>query len=372
MYLFTFRQEQLAKLTPSELIKTAYLSALLEQQPHSTDAHSQGFSHRFETLRTFLMKVVTVVPIESLIHAISVAGDKTIAEQCCRQLMTCTLELPVSLTMLTSLNYAFEQMFLDLFCEERVVFPKPRDINEVKSIHKFSGAHKVVLKRMISSEARNPIKNAIEKGTIAFNLITPETAFLLQQYLESPKTDSPFASKELKYLSHLYESALSAAGGIRKLRILNAVCGTTLEHAYPLNIDRSTECPLNSPLQTLIEGRKRMQWLVRKSSSEFVEESKDKRIILSELYNSKMLEIVNEIRRKELEVCSLLIGAFMEEQIRVPLMRTSFDTARAIEIATSAAAVGVWALFSLTLGDVQAIINAIPSHSLLVDVTECF
>ena len=60
----------------------------------------------------------------------------------------------------------------------------------------------------------------------------------------------------------------------------------------------------------------------------------------------------------------------MEEQIRVPLMKTSFDTARAIEIATSTAALGVWALFSLSFGDVKAIISSIPSRSFVVEVTE--
>ena len=47
------------------------MSALLEQLPHS-DPHST-FSRRFETIRDFLMKVVSVVPIESLVHAISAA-----------------------------------------------------------------------------------------------------------------------------------------------------------------------------------------------------------------------------------------------------------------------------------------------------------
>ena len=62
--------------------------------------------------------------------------------------------------------------------------------------------------------------------------------------------------------------------------------------------------------------------------------------------------------------------AFMEEQIRVPLMKTPFDTARAIEHTASTAALGVWALFSFSFGDVKGLLSAIPSKSLLVEVKE--
>ena len=145
--------------------------------------------------------------------------------------------------------------------------------------------------------------------------------------------------------------------------------------AYPLVIDdpKARKGPLNSPIQILRDGRGKIRRLVELSAkakiSQSSEESQSSQR-LTQLYNSKMLEVVNEIRKNEVEICSLLLGAFMEEQIKVPLMKTSFDTARAIEIATSAAALGVWALYSLTFGDVQAIIASIPSKSLLVEVKD--
>lgn len=154
-----------------------------------------------------------------------------------------------------------------------------------------------------------------------------------------------------------------------------AVCDVNLEDAYPVTMNKPDKVyPLRSPLQILKTGRKEMHWLVQKSAAEVATHSPGQPkepLKWSQLYNSKMLEKVNEIRKNSLSVCTLLLGAFMEEQIRVPLVKTSFDTARAIEIASSAVAVGVWALFSLTFGDVQAMISAIPSRShILVEVKE--
>ena len=106
-----FRQEQLARLTPSEVIETAYLSALLEQQPHLETR--RGFSNRFDALRAFLMKIVDIVPIESLVHAISIADDQETSLLCCRQLKAINCDLPPSLMILKSLDLAIEQLVYD-------------------------------------------------------------------------------------------------------------------------------------------------------------------------------------------------------------------------------------------------------------------
>ena len=60
----------------------------------------------------------------------------------------------------------------------------------------------------------------------------------------------------------------------------------------------------------------------------------------------------------------------MEEKMLVPLMKSSLDTAKAIHLVTSAAAVGVWALFSVGYGDMRYLLNVIPSESVLVDVAD--
>ena len=381
MYRFTFRQEQLAKLTPSELIETAYLGALLERQPHATAV--RGFSHRFESLRVFLTKVVSIVPIESLVHAISEIDDNTddlsIALKCCKQLMVSNLTLQPSNTLFSGLDYAI-RMFIANSYEGMPTFAKPQTLSEhsfglmkeARSLcnqkHNKRSLNKQFKKQLANSDiVCSPLQNSIYRGpTIGVSYMSHK--FIREEdFRRAILSSSPYAS-ELTFIFMLWQ--LTESQGRAHKGLYNAICDINLEDAYPVRTTKSGEMyPLQSPLQILKKGRQEMHWLV-KSSAEIATQVKEP-LKLSQLYNTKMLEKVKEIRKDSLAVCTLLLGAFMEEQMRVPLMKTSFDTARAIEIATSATAVGVWALFSLTFGDVEAMISSIPSRShILVEVKE--
>ena len=290
---------QLAKLTPSEVIETAYLSSLLEQQPHTNIASRTGFSRRFETLRTFLKEVVCVVPIESSVHAIAVANEIPVALKFCEQLKVSNISLVPSIILQESLVSAIERL-----CN--------RSVKHLSFTSEASG-----------------LKKRTEDPRVLY----------LQQTLDK------LALKEQHGTSVL--------------------CGINLEDAYPIS-DEIAEHPFKSPLQILIKGREDMQRLV-KDSSQIVnrELNESSTLSISQHYNSEMLKNVNQIRKNVLAPCTLLLGSFMEKQIRVPLKKTDFDSAKAIQIATSAAALGVWALISL---DVKAFINT--SQSLVVEITQ--
>jgi len=156
---------------------------------------------------------------------------------------------------------------------------------------------------------------------------------------------------------------------------LETICGVNLQCVYPMTCSEGGSIhSLKSPLEILSEGRKKLSWLAQhamnasQTEAESMANTDESEKCLSSLYNAKMLQVVNDIRTNELKVCTSLLGAFMEEQIRVPLMKSSIDTARVLNLVMSAAAVGVWALFSLTLGDIQTLLSSIPSRSLLVEV----
>ena len=388
---FSFRQEQLAKLTPSELIETAYLSSLLEQRPHTTATHStsEGFSQRFDTLRTFLIEIVRVVPIESLVHAISVAEEVPIALQCCKQMMMASNSaFPKSLTMMQSLYYAIEQLISDgEYTEQRQPTNKPTKPKTLKGTKMWlgdqfsycrsgrrSGRRVTRLTKRILKKSQPQLltSNSNIMNNIILGIVYTQSvgASFLRKWAESKTQfeNNPYGN-EIFFLCDLYNHLMSYKHADHD--VITAVCDINLEDVYPVVLD-AKEHSLKSPLQILVGGRKGMQWLVKASSKIIIDSDLSPRepLKLSQLYNSKMLEKVNEIRKNTLAVCSLLLGAFMEEQIRVPLMKTSFDTARAIEVATSTAALGVWALFSLSLGDVKAIISSIPSQSFVVEVKE--
>ena len=381
-FSLTFRQKQLAKLTPSELIETAYLSALLEQQPHL--GHSRGFSHLFETLRNFLTKVVDIVPIESLVHAICIADDKATALLCCRQFMATKTNFHFT-SLYAGLWYALERMILDstkVLGESRMK-PLPRSFRErlLKQSHDFQslGLPKVTkkevekilegnLKEYVSDTTDSMVRLMLRSSNFA-NTTRIANEFMLDNELRSSVlADNPLAS-ELIFLANQVSSAMDNSVGL-SAKTGNAISGSSLKNVYPVHIsEQPGECCLKSPLQILVEGRKRLQWLARQASETGAPAAQNS-LKLSQLYNTKMLEIVSKVCHNELKVCSLLLGAFMEEQIRVPLMKTSFETAKAIEHAASNAALGVWALFSLSYGDVKGLLSAIPSQSLLVEVKE--
>ena len=365
-----FRQEQLARLTPSEVIETAYLSALLEQQPHL--GTRRGFSNRFDALRAFLTKIVDIVPIESLVHAISIADDQETSLLCCRQLKAINCDLPPSFTMLKSVHFAIEQIMYDSFPERiprrKVVHPKT--MKEAR--YEACNTAAIFGKKVISKKELKRMNKRLLKG---INLPDAMSAFVLNSMHSSSYSVCSFKDDNKdRLLSLLKDNPLAdeimllylSGVQIARLGVLPMISGTSLQNAYPVRMS-SVDYPLKSPLHILVKGREKLQHLVRQATDSSAVKDSSK---LSQLYNSKMLEIVNDIRGNELKVCSLLLGAFMEEQIRVPLMKTPFHTARAIEHAASTAALGVWALFSFSYGDVKGLLSAIPSQSLLVEVKE--
>ena len=74
----SIRQQQLAKLTPSQVIELSYLSALLEQQPFE---HSKLLSDKVAAIREFLEKIVQIIPIESIGYAV-IHGNSYVAMRC--------------------------------------------------------------------------------------------------------------------------------------------------------------------------------------------------------------------------------------------------------------------------------------------------
>ena len=152
---------------------------------------------------------------------------------------------------------------------------------------------------------------------------------------------------------------------------MNVICGLNIELLYPITkLSLASSC-LKSPLDILSSGRKelaRLSNLALTNQDKPSEQESPKS--LSEQYNSQMLQVINDIRQGDLHLCTTLLGAFMEEQMQVPLKESSHTTAKAIASVISSAAVGVWFLFSLALPNVNNLLASIPNYELLVQVKE--
>ncbi len=373
MFRFTFRQEQLAKLTPSELIETAYLSALLEQHPHATKP--KMFSHRFNTVKHFLEQIVSVVPIESIFHTIAVSNDQEIMTRCCSLLESSQLDLPPSLLLSTGAQSAYYTVQTLPTCQSPKYISNEDQYLALKQI--VSG--KTVTRETARAHYQKYAKQTFRAtGATTVNEITDREVFYATNIPPGrgklTQSDAHEALQNVlpnhpnpQLLSRMLILTSNAFTKAENYKQKNAINDLKLSMIY-LNLTSKEK----SPVEILVVSRKKLSQLSQQSISRSSGASlkEDQRQKLSQLYNSKMLELVNDIRSKDLKMCTYLLGAFMENQIKVPLVKSEFNTAKALGALVNAAAVGVWAMFSLSLGDMNAVIHSIPSGSLLVQVKE--
>ena len=343
-------------------------------------------------LREFLEQVAAIVPIESILYSIA-HSEKEVAVQCCDALQSHQIQIPPSITMLKSSHIAFLNL---INCHTGLPskLDMPLDGKEVCAMEIAARNYWCDLKKYDEKSARKEAQKSYEKhksksmrqeqksqtSTISSTheeVVEQQRFYVLHSTAVTYDMLTFYATKEvpeqLSYMARMRLNAYHQAAD----KQLDAICGMSLQSVYPITSSESGSAnSLKSPLEILSEGRKKLSWLAQRAihvseiEVEGLPSTDESDKSLSSLYNAKMLKVVNDIRTNELKICTSLLGAFMEEQIRVPLMKSSIDTANILNLVVSAAAVGVWALFSLGLGDIQSLLASIPSRSLLVEVTK--
>ena len=118
-----------------------------------------------------------------------------------------------------------------------------------------------------------------------------------------------------------------------------------------------------SPLQVLSDGLKKIA-----TYTDIVEG--DHASPGATLPNEQMLKLLDEIFKEDVAVCASLLGAFMEQQIRIPLIHTAKTTAEALSSNTAPVAVGVWALFSQNCDTLKAKLESNNQSKLIVEIRE--
>ncbi len=320
-------------------------------------------------------KIVSVVPIESVFHTIVVSNDLEIMTRCCSLLESSQLDFPPSLLLSTGIESA-------VHAAGTLTTGQPKKFNSSEDQYlywKQSVSGKTVTRETVRAHYQKYVEQTSRAtGATTVNKIIDREAYYAKQYHQAfedvtkitqsnaheylqtvvPNHPNPQLLSRILTLSH------NALMSLKHFEQVNAINDLKLSIIYP-----SQE---KSPLEILVVSRKKLSKLSQQSISRSSDTSlkEDQQQKLSQLYNSKMLELVNDIRSKDLKMCTYLLGAFMENQIKVPLVKSEFNTAKAVGALVNAAAVGVWAMFSLSLGDMNAVIQSIPSGSLLVQVKE--
>ena len=239
-------------MTPSQLIELAYLCALLEQHPCGK---SEPLSHKLEVIKSFLERVVHVVPLESVVFAVG-SGNNETAEMCSQALMDLHSQLTIPTSHLFAQGLSFARPRLSTGVPLSVIRKMHVNVHEQLSV---------------PLPAFSTVSCEMDSDTISMSL-RPRT----------PGSDSdPFSKPlsvvkmkldavELKGRDFLKEST---TGFFKKLldrmsveldhgRLLcPVICGLNIEKLYPVSHDsqQQQQClALNSPLDTLVYGRKKL------------------------------------------------------------------------------------------------------------------
>ena len=373
------------------------MSALLERHPFSD---SEPLSNRFRVLRSFLEDIVHVVPIESVPYTIASADDN-LAGPCCRALIHSKISLPPSACMKVGMMRALHRLHIGeqvqineagLYYTESIFVERRR--LEGQSEFRFDAEkfnvpesqpltidakhyNKVFRNRCISMLKDNkrqkqskspgkpsvPLHYRLHGSKLSFNQYSMCLQGVESLYARSLVGYTTMLSPD--HPNHQLLSQLSQIVPSPDTSMDAAICGLNIDLLYPPTGSNA----IHGPLNILIFGRKMLSELVDQMSDQQPPLAAEVNS-LSQLCNTQMLQTINEIRQQHVRLCTSLLGSFMEEQMQVPLKRTSFDTAQAIFSAVSVAAMGVWALFNLSYQDVNSLLSGMPNKQLFVQVKE--
>ena len=353
-YSIKTRQWQLARCSPSQVIELAYLSALLEQHPES---RSQPFSHKLQVITKFLEEVVKVVPFESISYAIANCSYNN-AVLCYEVMINCGIDLPKSQLMVYGLETAQHRMRFGYpgRYSGLMALEAHQSIENLRSgLFQFSDIDVDELHGVINfsaSTVSNVFGTVIPSGPPTTGLTVNVGQFTLGQTNEK-----------------MFNDLLKLSQKLRANLITEIVCGLNIELLYPVQSKTPLKenSQLISPLCILANGCKELSKLTRKAQQELVTSSPAK-VQQTRKHNQQMLKTVNNIRSKDIDLCTSLLGGFMDQQnIGISLQRPQKEPSDVVSLFATAS-VGVWALFSLDYSHVQPLLAKCRGDQLLVKI----
>ena len=450
----TFRQSQLARQTPSQIIQLAFLSALLELTPLDQGGNS---GQRYQLITKFLQEAARIVPMESIFFAIADCSSTVTAEKCAKAVISSNTLIPPSKLMRIGCRRAANKF------AERFVYPQyyHRDLAVVPNRDLYSYSHTTRLNvtdtclgneftgttpyggvdviyeglphhdsysylhtrglnvtdttRLDDDYFEETTVRALCRPIHDYHTPSYENAFHVHGLSNYPVSSQHFnqhdfdytvddtSSKKQKQLyaqSHALRNELfpesliqtqfrqehavsihtsayrhysvgaflsEVSHRLQSFTTHDLICGRNIGETYPIS-DCLSGTRSNNVLEPLpvilLKARQKLASLC------IQHKASDKKIGTTSLGNCKMLETVNKIIEDNLNPCVTMLGGFMEQRIRIPLVNNSKDTAKAFATADTSGAVGVWALFALEKVDILQILDTRRSQSLVLQITD--
>ena len=401
---FSPRQVQMAKYTPSQVIKLAYICALLEQK------HDQGGkSKRFKAIAFFLNQAVKVVPLESIFRAIAYQKYE-IALECAEALKKRKLNLHASQLMIMGAlkasiraHLGYEGGLID-----QLIIPPVLPVHQMlilakrwlHTIYRQGGQTPSqqfsiqlgVFQSSVLQQNLPPTQNPSVPSRMS-NSSTPQKKYSeavvggQSQQQESPKVPATqimavplpfpvfvdphirpslvlFPPHIMKFLADCLRGLMEQTETHQCFEFGTDLCVVTranISDVYSISPKKSAH--FRSPLQLLSDSLKKIS-----TFTDFIEA--DQASPGTQLPNEQMLKMLDEIFEKDVAICASLLGAFMEQQIRIPLIYTAKTTAETLSSNTAPVAVGVWALFSQNCDTLKAKLESNNQSKLIVEIKE--
>ena len=335
---------------------------MLEQYPDNSVP-----SERLNAITAFLEEAVKVVPIESIFYAIGYCEDET-AVECAEALLNANPKIPSSAEAIIGTQRAAVRMRTGLHGSffDRILYDCLKSVSvpfgEVKAFSLVATSRDELV--FSGSVPVYPIRVPLYANVVTGSV------------MESQSRDQPFALRLALPPPDREDILLypEIANKLAKYSLLNftnpkhdAVCNLSIEHIYPINSFRrhSVVCStLQSPLEVLLNSRDELASLM--GAADDLDSSNQE----TPPNNDQMLSLVKEVIGHNLKMCASLIGGFMEQTIRIPLLKSKEDTAFLLSKTSSPVAMGVWALFSLHFTDLHNMLSRMQGNPLLVEIAD--
>ena len=323
----------MAKLSPSKVIELALLSALLEGRISSANEKGDRHLHsrRYANVQEFLEGVISVVPAESLFHAMAVSEPYTVL-QCCQ--------------LLLAKQKLFRRKVYSKFLRDGMEHAVRRirllraglDINRYDNSSSDEvgqdSASKIV--RDTSRYLLLARYSLSVEGSGSVDIASMQKVSDFCHRFEATKKPNPLLKMELYIDSYLKIHTKSPEV---------TLCGLNLEEVYTAPEDEVSSLSIEHPLTLIEKGRDELNALNKNMSSCSAENA-----------NSEMLETLNDLR-ENVQTCSALLGSFMEAQVHVPLEWQDDSSAKEIATAAESSGLTVWLMLILPVSYMKKFIS---------------
>ena len=347
----------------------SFLSALFEQSPSVSAGRA---TKRFNYILEFLQKASRIVPMESVVFAIASCENLETACKCAQAFLSTahTSSIPVSKLMADGCEDAMHTLFMLRAVQTRSLtlsdvsryryalsasrYRRYAPITASLSEHKEELFPEIFQTKVVQRKRKNSSASTLpQPSALTLDLNESSKVSLLQEFDQE---------NIIQHFSRFY----SMIEGVHVTQHNDLICGRNIGETYP--ISKAVSAPNTvtgalTPLPQILQKARRVLAAYSKSY-------RDTQLGSIATENCDMLKRVNNIVDNDLKPCLTMLGGFMEQQIRVPLVNNPLDTAKALRTVDNSGAVGVWALFALTKKDIANILSSKKHQALVIQIAK--